>query len=421
MLSPSPDIAAAPGILSRMLSRRSLFPVAAGLLACLTSLNSFAQAGANVLVWRGEEPAHAKHGMVVSVHHSASDAGLEILREGGNAVDAAVATGFALAVVHPAAGNLGGGGFLLLRTHDGKTTFIDYREKAPLAATETMYQDAKGNVLPESSMQSSVLGYRAIGTPGSVAGMAYAERKYGKLGLAKVMAPAIRLAAEGFVLTEEEAGELHDEDLAKFADSRRIFQRNGSYYKAGETFKQPELARTLERIAANPDDFYRGKMAQELVADLKKGGALLTLEDLAQYNVVERRPIIGDFHDFTIISAPPPSSGGIVMLSAFNILEGYDLAKLGDRSPQALHLITEAWRRAFMDRAQYLGDPDFNSHPHCAAHREEICGGVARWHRCGEGYAKRGPEAPGRLFASAAHDGRPLPRVERHHALLGRR
>jgi gamma-glutamyltranspeptidase / glutathione hydrolase len=346
-----------------MLSRRSFFPIAAGLVACLTALNSFAQASGNVLAWRGEQPARASHGMVVSVHHSASDAGLEILREGGNAVDAAVATGFALAVVHPAAGNLGGGGFLLLRTHDGQTTFIDYREKAPLAATETMYQDAKGNVLPESSMQSSVLGYRAIGTPGSVAGMVYAERKYGKLGLAKVIAPAIRLAAEGFVLTEEEAGELHDEDLAKFADSRRIFQRNGDYLKAGETFRQPELARTLERIAANPDDFYRGKMAQELVADLKKGGALLTLEDLAQYNVVERRPIIGDFHAYTIISAPPPSSGGIVMMSALNILEGYDLAKLGDRSPQSLHLITEAWRRAFMDRAQYLGDPDFNSIP----------------------------------------------------------
>ena len=286
-----------------------------------------------------------------------------MLRAGGNAVDAAVATAFALAVVHPISGNIGGGGFLLLRTHEGKTTFIDFREKAPLAATETMYQDAKGNVLPESSPQSSVLGYRAIGTPGSVAGMVYAERKYGKLGLAKVMAPAIRLAADGFVLTEEEAGELHDEDLGKFADSRRIFQRNGNFYKAGETFRQPELARTLERIASNPEEFYHGKMAQELVADLKKGGALLTLEDLGQYKVVERRPIFGDFHDFTIISAPPPSSGGIVMLSALNILEGYDLVKLGDRSPQSLHLITEAWRRAFMDRADYLGDPDFNRIP----------------------------------------------------------
>jgi gamma-glutamyltranspeptidase/glutathione hydrolase len=346
-----------------MLSRRSFIPAAAGLLACLSYHNSFAQQAANVLAWRGEQPVRAKHGMVVSVHHAASDAGLEILRAGGNAVDAAVATGFALAVVHPAAGNLGGGGFLLLRTHDGRTTFIDYREKAPLAATETMYQDAHGNVLPETSLQSSVLGYRAIGTPGSVAGMVYAERKYGKLGLAKVMAPAIRLASEGFVLTDEEAGELRDDDLTKFSDSHRIFQRNGNYYKAGETFRQPELARTLQRIAANPNDFYRGRMAQELVADLKKGGALLTLEDLAQYNVVERRPIIGDFHNFTVISAPPPSSGGIVLLSALNILEGYDLAKLGDRTPQSLHLITEAWRRAFMDRAQYLGDPDFNAIP----------------------------------------------------------
>jgi gamma-glutamyltranspeptidase/glutathione hydrolase len=368
-----------------MLSRRSLFPFAACLAAGLWSFNSFAQQGGDGLAWRGEQPARAKHGMVVSVHHAASDAGVEILRAGGNAVDAAVATGFALAVVHPAAGNLGGGGFLLLRTHDGRTTFIDYREKAPLAATETMYQDAKGNVLPEENPQGSVLGYRAIGTPGSVAGMVYAERKYGKLGLGKVMAPAIRLAADGFELTEEEAGELREEDLGRFAASRRIFQRNGNYYKAGERFRQPELALTLRRIAADPDDFYHGKMAEELVRDLKKGGALVTLEDLGQYKVVERRPVIGDFHEYTIISAPPPSSGGIVMLSALNILEGYDLAKLGDRSPQALQLITEAWRRAFMDRADYLGDPDFNPIPaaeliskkYAAAWREGIGRGKA--------------------------------------------
>ena len=346
-----------------MLSRRSLFPIAAAFLTCLSYHNSFAQQTPNGIAWRGEQPVRAQHGMVVSVHHGASDAGLEILRAGGNAVDAAVATGFALAVVHPIAGNLGGGGFLLLRTHDGRTTFLDYREKAPLAATETMFQDAHGNVLPDTDPQSSVLGYRAIGTPGSVAGMVYAERQYGKLGLARVIAPAIRLAADGFVLTEEEADELRDENLAKFADSRRIFQHSGKYYKGGDNFRQPELARTLQRIAADPEGFYHGEMARELVADLKKGGALLTLEDLAQYKVVERRPVIGDFHDFTVISAPPPSSGGIVMLSALNILEGYDLAKLGDRSPQSLHLIAEAWRRAFMDRAQYLGDPDFNHIP----------------------------------------------------------
>ncbi len=318
---------------------------------------AFAQQDA--VPYRDEQPVRARHGMVVSVHHLASDAGVEMLRAGGNAADAAVATGFALAVVHPAAGNLGGGGFLLLRTHDGKTTFIDFREKAPLQATETMYQDASGKVIPGSS----VLGYRSIATPGSVAGLVFAERKYGKLGLRRVIAPAIRLAADGFQLTAEEAHELSDPDLASFPDSRRIFQRDGQLYKEGETFRQPELARTLRRIAADPDDFYRGKMARELVADLRKGGALLTLEDLAAYTVVERAPIVGSFHDYTVISAPPPSSGGIVLLSALNILEGDDLAKLGDRSPASMHLIVEAFRRAYMDRAEYLGDPDYNAIP----------------------------------------------------------
>ena len=306
-----------------------------------------------------EQPVRARHGMVVSVHHLASDAGLETLRAGGNAVDAAVTTGFALAVTHPAAGNLGGGGFLLLRTHDGKATFIDFREKAPLQATETMYQDASGNVIPNSS----VLGYRSIATPGSVAGLVYAERHCGKLGLRRVIAPAIRLASQGFQLTAEEARELSDPDLARFPDSKRIFQRDGQLYKEGETFRQPELARTLRRIAAHPDDFYRGKMAHELVADLRNGGALLTLEDLAGYTVVERAPIVGSFHGYTVISAPPPSSGGIVLLSALNILEGDDLAKLGDRGPASIHLIVEAFRRAYMDRADYLGDPDYNPIP----------------------------------------------------------
>jgi gamma-glutamyltranspeptidase/glutathione hydrolase len=317
----------------------------------------------NVIPYLDQQPVRARHGMVVSVHHLASDAGVEMLRSGGNAVDAAVATGFALAVVHPAAGNLGGGGFLLLRTSDGHATFLDFREKAPLAATETMFQDAQGNVIPEESLDSSVLGYRSIATPGSVAGLVYAERKFGKLGLERVMAPAIKLAADGFILSAEEAKELTDPDLARFPDSKRIFQRDGNLHKEGETFCQPELARTLQRIATDPDDFYHGKMARELIDELKKGGALLTLEDLAQYSVVERTPIIGGFHDYTVISAPPPSSGGIVLLSALNMLEGYDLAKLGDRTPQSIHLIAEAYRRAYMDRADYLGDPDYNSMP----------------------------------------------------------
>jgi len=297
--------------------------------------------------------------MVVSVHHLAADAGLGILRQGGNAVDAAVATGFALAVVHPIAGNLGGGGFLLFRTHDGRATFIDFREKAPLGATEDMYQDEHGNVIPDAS----VVGYRSIATPGSVAGLVYAERKYGRLDLKRVMAPAIKLAEDGFELTAEEAHELADPDLAAFPQSKRIFQRDGQLYKEGEIFRQPQLARTLRRIVADPDDFYHGRMARELVDELKKGGSLLTLEDLAQYTVVERAPITGSFHNYTILSAPPPSSGGIVLVSALNILEGYDLAKLGDRTAASMHLIAEAFRRAYMDRAEYLGDPDYNPIP----------------------------------------------------------
>ena len=345
-------------ILSPLMNRRPTSIVVYALIAALCFVSSGgAQEG--VLAYRGEQPARAAHGMVVSVHHLASDAGVEVMHEGGNAVDAAVATGFALAVVHPIAGNLGGGGFLLLRTHDGKATFIDFREKAPLAATETMYQDKDGNVIPGAS----ITGYRSIATPGSVAGLVYAERKYGKLGLKRVMAPAIRLASQGFELTGEEARELHDPDLTRFAESKHIFQRDGDFYKAGDVFKQPELGHTLERIAADPDDFYHGKMARELVDDLKKGGALITLEDLARYTVVERKPIVGTFHHYTILSAPPPSSGGLVLVSALNILEGYDLAKLGDRTPEYLHLLLEAYRRAYMDRAEYMGDPDYNRIP----------------------------------------------------------
>jgi gamma-glutamyltranspeptidase/glutathione hydrolase len=315
--------------------------------------------GTQSLSYRGEQPARARHGMVVSVHHLAADAGLHALQQGGNAVDAAVATGFALAVVYPVAGNLGGGGFMLIRDHTGKTTFIDYREKAPLAATEEMYLDAQGNVIANAS----VLGYRSIATPGSVAGLVYAERKYGRLGLKRVMEPAIRLARDGFVLTEREARELTDPDLGKFPDSKRIFQRDGNFYKVGEIFSQPVLATTLERIANNPEDFYHGRMAQQLVSDLKKGGALMTLDDLEQYSVVEREPLVDTFHNYTVISAPPPSSGGVVLEEALSILEGYDLAKLGDRSAGAMHFVTEAWRRAFMDRADYLGDPDYNHIP----------------------------------------------------------
>jgi gamma-glutamyltranspeptidase / glutathione hydrolase len=355
----------------RLEKRLPILVLVIPVIVCSTALANAAGGAAQEspkteIDYRSEQPVRAQHGMVVSVHHLAADAGVEILRAGGNAVDAAVATGFALAVVHPGAGNLGGGGFLLLRMKDGRTTFIDYREKAPLAATETMYEDAQGNLIPAKDTNSSVLGYRSIATPGSVAGMVYAERKYGKLGLKRVMAPAIKLAGEGFVLTADEAREMGDPDLAKFEDSKRIFQRGGQLYKDGETFKQPELARTLKRIAAHPDDFYHGKMAHELVDDVHEGGGLLTLDDLAQYTVEERKPVTGTFHNYTVISAPPPSSGGIVLLTALNILEGYDLAKLGDRSPEWIHLVTEAYRRAYMDRSDYLGDPDYNEIPAAA-------------------------------------------------------
>jgi len=304
-------------------------------------------------------PVHARQAMVVSVHALASEVGVEMMKAGGNAIDAAVATGFALAVVFPQAGNLGGGGFMLIRMADGAVRFIDYREKAPAAATANMYLDAQGNVIENASL----LGYKAIGVPGSVAGLAYAQKTYGKLPLAQVMAPAIRLAREGYALSWEDAEDFRDAELARFPESKRLFQRGGNYYHPGEVFQQPELARTLERIAKNPEDFYRGSIAKELAAVVQKGGGLITADDLAKYEVKEREPIRGTYRDYDIISAPPPSSGGIALIEILNILEGYDLAKYGNRSAEAIHLTTEAFRRAFYDRSEFLGDPDFAKIP----------------------------------------------------------
>jgi len=304
-------------------------------------------------------PVHARHAMVASVHELASRAGVEIMQAGGNAIDAAVATGFALAVVHPQAGNLGGGGFMLIRTADGTAHFVDFREKAPAAATENMYLDAQGNVIPNASL----VGYKAAGVPGSVAGLAYAQKKYGKLSLAQVMAPAVKLARDGFPLAWEDARDLEDEDLAKFPVSRRIFQRNGKFYQSGEVFRQPELAHTLERISRDPDDFYRGDIAREIAADVAKGGGLITAADLAAYEVKEREPIRGTYRGYDVLSAPPPSSGGVALVEVLNILEGYDLAKAGNRSAESIHLTAEAFRRAFYDRAEFLGDPDFAKIP----------------------------------------------------------
>ena len=313
-------------------------------------------------------PVRTKHAMVVSIHHDATDAGVEMLKAGGNAVDAAVAIGFALPVVFPQAGALGGGGFMLVRMkadrgRHGKFAdhFVDYREKAPAAATAEMYLDAQKNIVPGMS----TVGYRAIGVPGTVAGLTYAEKTYGRLTLKQVMAPAIRLAEEGYVLgNEEEARALTNKRLTEFPESRRLYQRDGNLYKQGERRVQPELAKTLRRIAADPEEFYKGAMAGEIAGFLQANGGLITREDLAGYAVKERTPLYGSYRGYEIVTSPPPSSGGAVLIETLNILSGYDLHNVGtDRSPEQVHLITEAFRRAYMDRNEYLGDPDFVNMP----------------------------------------------------------
>ncbi len=306
-------------------------------------------------------PAHAAHAMVVTIHHDATDAGVEILQAGGNAVDAAVAVGFALAVVLPQAGNLGGGGFMLIRPantslNGGKPTFLDYREKAPAAATADMYLDASRNVVPDRS----TVGCLSVGVPGSVAGLVYAEQHFGKLGLARVTAPAIRLAREGYVPSDEELKTFRDSKcLPLFPESRRIFQHDGKFLEPGERFVQPDLARTLERIIADPADFYHGEMAGQIADYLEKNGGLITAADLAAYECKEREPLLTRYRGYDVLTAPPPSSGGIVLTEILNILSNYDLRRIGtDRSPAQVHVITEAFRRAYMDRNEYLGDPD---------------------------------------------------------------
>ena len=300
----------------------------------------------------------AKSGMVVSVSEIASQIGVDILKRGGNAIDAAVATGLALAVVWPAAGNLGGGGFMVIRLAGGKTTAIDYREMAPAAAHRNVYLDAAGDYLKESS----TFGHRAAGVPGSVAGMAMALEKYGTMTWAEVAAPARRLAAQGFPVWYQLETSLKnaDEDLSRYPETKRIFLRNGRPYEAGETFRQPELAATLGRmIRLGPKEFYEGQTARLIAESMKKAGDWITLQDLKNYRAIERVPLTGTYRGHEIITMPPPSSGGIALLEMLNILERYDLNELGFGSTASTHLKIEAMRRAFADRAEYLGDTDF--------------------------------------------------------------
>lgn len=294
--------------------------------------------------------------MVVTREPHATEAGVAVLRAGGNAVDAAVAVGFALAVTHPAAGNLGGGGFMLIRFADGRAAFLDFRERAPGAASRDMYLGPDGKPTRES-----VEGWRAVGVPGTVRGLEYAARKYGTKPWSELLEPAIRLAREGFPVSWGLAESLRRSQLlARFPESRRIFQREGRYFEPGERLVQPELARTLERIArGGADEFYSGETAQKLAAAMREHGGLITLDDLKAYRVAERAPLRGRYRGCEILTAPPPSSGGVGILQMLGILEGSGFEKHGAGSAASVHWMAEAMRRYFADRSRYLGDPDF--------------------------------------------------------------
>jgi gamma-glutamyltranspeptidase/glutathione hydrolase len=305
-------------------------------------------------------PVYAKHGMVVTAERLASEVGVEILKKGGNAIDAAVATGFALAVVHPAAGNLGGGGFMVIRLTNGTTVTIDYREKAPKAAHERMYLNDRGELIENLNHE----GYLAIGVPGTVAGLILALEKYGTLSLKEVIRPAIKLAEKGFAISYAMSEDLNklSTEFKKYPASAIVFLKNGSEpYQPGEKLVQKDLAETLKRIAkSGRDGFYAGKTAELIEKDMRANGGLITREDLAAYHPGIRKPIEFSYRGYTIASMAPPSSGGVTLAIMLNILEGYNLVELGHNSAAYIHLVSEAMRRAYAARAHYLGDPDFN-------------------------------------------------------------
>ena len=301
------------------------------------------------------QPAHARHGMVVAMESIGADAGVSVLQKGGNAVDAAVALGFALAVTHPFAGNIGGGGYMLIRLADGRATFIDFRERAPEKASRNMYLDAAGNLT-----RDSVEGWRSSGVPGTVRGFEMALAKYGKRSWAETLASAIELA-KGFPVSYPISESLKgSRSLAAAPESKRIFQKSGAFFQPGETLAQPELAQTLERLAKNgPNEFYEGETATRFAAEMAKHGGLITAADLKGYKAIERTPLTGKYKGYTVITAPPSSSGGIAVLEMMGILEGTGYEKAGAGSASAIHWGAEAMRRAYADRNTYLGDPAF--------------------------------------------------------------
>lgn len=306
----------------------------------------------------GPQPVRGKNGVVASRSLIASEVGIEIMKQGGNAIDAAVAVGFALAVTYPSAGNLGGGGFMVIHLADGKVLSLDYRETAPKASTRDMYLDESGNVIKGLSTQS----HKAAGTPGSVAGLLEALEKYGTLSREKVLAPAIRLASQGFPLNYDLARQFKRQQrfMEKYPSSLAVFTKKGEPYEADDLWVQPDLAETLRRISTSGrDGFYLGKTADLIVAEMARGGGLVSHEDLKNYLPKWREPLLGTYRGYQIISMPPPSSGGALVIQMLNMLEPYKVKESGWGSAETIHLMIEAQRRAYADRAEHLGDPDF--------------------------------------------------------------
>ncbi len=325
--------------------------LASALVVALASAHAASQA-----------PVGAENGMVVSAQHLATRVGVDVLKDGGNAIDAAVAVGYALAVVYPAAGNLGGGGFMTIQLADGRKTFLDFREKAPLAATANMYLDKDGNVIKGAS----TAGHLAVGVPGTVSGLEMALAKYGTMKRAALVAPAIKYAQDGFVLDQGDVDLLATatEEFKKDAATAAIFLNNGAAFAPGQKLVQKDLATTLKAISDKGEDgFYKGPVGAAIVASSQAGKGIITQADLDQYKTRELKPVECNYRGYGIVSAPPPSSGGVIICEILNVLEGYPLKEMGFRSAQAVHYQIEAMRHAYVDRNSYLGDPDFVKNP----------------------------------------------------------